>query len=263
MSSTLNGQAVQNDADLCLNLAGQTDVDLSFWWKSLGDEVHAADGIWFSSDGGITFTQVFPLAGNGGIWQPITLDVDQLATQFAIPLTNTFVVRFSQFDDEVIGMDGFAFDDIAVTAGKMYAPAPYSTGFETGMLDPFWRTYCVNSFGVAQVEPLNGPSSGAFHLTMQNNPSATPSVCGAQLYLNLAGLTDVDLTFDWKSINNAPFPTDAVYLSADGGNTFVNVYTLSGNNGVWQTVTLDLDQLAIAMEYHLRRSTSYASSKAP
>lgn len=244
MSSTLNGQAVQNDADLCLNLNGQTDVDLTFWWKSLGDEVHAADGVWFSNDGGATFTQVFTLSGNPGIWQPITLDVDQLASQFAMALTNTFVIRFSQFDDEVIGMDGFAFDDISVTAGKSYAPVPYSTGFETGVLDAFWRTYCVNSHGIAQVEPFNGPSSGAFHLTMQNNPSGTPSVCAAQLYLNLAGLTDVDLTFDWKSINNTPFPTDAVYLSADGGNTFVNVYSLSGNNGVWQTITLDLDQLA-------------------
>ena len=42
----------QNEAWLQLNLSGQSQVELYFWWKEFGDETHTQDGVFFSSNGG-------------------------------------------------------------------------------------------------------------------------------------------------------------------------------------------------------------------
>ncbi len=244
MSANAAGTFVQNDADLRLNLAGMADVDLTFWWKSIGDEAHAGDGIWFSDNGGASYSLVYPLVGNMGQWQEITLDVDALAALNGRVLTSPFVVRFGQYDDDVLPNDGFAFDDVSVNVAKSFAPLPYSSGFEMGVTDQFWWRYSSNSYGYIQVEPNHGPSAGAFHLTMQNQSPALPTTQRAQVYLNLAGMTDVDLVFDWKAIAVTPLPTDGIYFSNDGGLSFVQVMGLSGNNGQWQTISLDMDRLA-------------------
>ncbi|NQZ98325.1 MAG: S8 family serine peptidase [Myxococcales bacterium] len=106
-----------NEAWLRLDLSGETQVDLSFDWKEFGDETHAEDGVYFSDDGGSTFVKVFDLAGQAtqnNSWQSFTLAVDQLATSAGLALTDTFVVKFQQYDNYGIANDGFAFDEIAV-----------------------------------------------------------------------------------------------------------------------------------------------------
>ena len=119
MDVTTSNNYAQNEAWLKLNLAGQSQVDLNFWWKEFGDETHAQDGIYFSSNGGSSFVKVQDLAGasyTNNTWNEFTLDVDALAAANGLSLTSTFVVKFQQYDNYPIATDGFAFDDISVTA---------------------------------------------------------------------------------------------------------------------------------------------------
>ena len=100
---------------MLVNLAGLGNVQLSFWWKEFSDENHTQDGVFFSDDGGSSFTKVHSLTGGTSTYQQIILDVDQLAASNGLSLTGTFVIKFQQYDNYGIATDGMAFDDIAVT----------------------------------------------------------------------------------------------------------------------------------------------------
>jgi len=118
MDDATSGGYNQTEARLRLNLAGQTQVSLAFWWKEFGDETHTQDGVYFSSNGGTSYVKVYSLNGGSytnNTWQTFSLDLDALAAANGLALTSTFVVKFQQYDDYPITTDGFAFDDISVT----------------------------------------------------------------------------------------------------------------------------------------------------
>ncbi|MCK5124904.1 MAG: T9SS type A sorting domain-containing protein [candidate division Zixibacteria bacterium] len=66
----------------------------------------------------------------------------------------------------------------------------------------------------------------------------------AWLKLNLAGLSTVDLTFYWKEHSDETHTQDGVYLSDNGGSSFVKVYNLTGGSSTYQQISLDIDALA-------------------
>ncbi|MBL4625694.1 MAG: hypothetical protein JKY42_11225, partial [Flavobacteriales bacterium] len=107
-----------NAVKLHVNLLNETDVQLAFFWKDFGDEDHVGDGIYFSDDGGTTFTKVysfFPQSYTDNIWSLFTLDVDALAAANGLSLTSTFVIKFSQEDNfDYLSGDGMAIDAIDV-----------------------------------------------------------------------------------------------------------------------------------------------------
>jgi hypothetical protein len=104
-----------NEARLHLDLSGESQVQLSFWWKEFSDENHVEDGVFFSDDDGRTFTKVLNLTGGNRTYVEKTLDVDQLAASHGLSLNNTFVIKFQQRDNYRIATDGFAFDDVRVS----------------------------------------------------------------------------------------------------------------------------------------------------
>ena len=126
MDVSSNGTYSQNEAWLRLNLAGKSDVDLTFYWKEFSDETHTQDGVYFSDDGGSSFTKVYSLTGGSTAWQQIALDVDALASSYGLGLTGTFVVKFQQYDNYSITTDGMAFDDIEVISNDVAPVAAFS-----------------------------------------------------------------------------------------------------------------------------------------
>lgn len=118
MDVTTNGNYCTNEAWLHLDLSGESQVDLSFWWKEFSDESHTQDGVYFSDNDGSSFVKVYDLTGGSSTWQQIDLDVDQLASSNGLSLSGTFIVKFQQYDNYAITTDGFAFDDVSVTAGS-------------------------------------------------------------------------------------------------------------------------------------------------
>ncbi len=120
MDAVTNGTYATNTADLALNLTGQTQVDLSFWWKDFGDETQTQDGIYFSANDGSSWTKVYSLnpgSYSNNVWRQVTLDVDALASANGLSLSSTFLVRFEQYDNYAISTDGMAFDDVSVSVG--------------------------------------------------------------------------------------------------------------------------------------------------
>jgi hypothetical protein len=118
MDDAVSGGYSQTEARMGLNLSGQTQVALSFWWKDFGDETHSQDGVYFSNNGGASYVKVYNLNGGSfsdNTWRLQSLDLDALAASAGLSLTSTFIVKFQQYDDYPITTDGFAIDDISVT----------------------------------------------------------------------------------------------------------------------------------------------------
>ncbi len=244
MDDNYNGGAyAQNEAWLHVDLAGETNVDLTFWWKEFADEDHTQDGVFFSDDGGATFTKVYSLVGGSSTYQQIALDVDALASSNGLTLSSTFVIKFQQYDNYGISTDGMAFDDVSVTAAAdPYAALSYSTGFETGAFDNHWETYSTGD-GRVQLVTAYSPR-GSYHMTMDDPTSGGYTTNEAWLLLNLSGHSQVDLTFYWKEFADESHSTDGVYLSDNGGASFVKVYNLTGGTSTYQQIALDIDALA-------------------
>ncbi|MEM8713986.1 MAG: hypothetical protein AAGG01_23840, partial [Planctomycetota bacterium] len=168
--------------------------------------------------------------------------------------SSTFVVKFQQYDNYGATLDGFAFDEISVTEGggggggaPGHANLPYSTGFDSGSLDSAWQVI-EGVEGRIQVTTANGPQAGSHHLTMDDSVNGGAfSQNEAWLKLNLSGTSQATLSFRWKHFSDETHSQDGVYFSSNGGTTFTKVHNLNGGStpgNTWQTVTLDIDQLA-------------------
>ncbi len=120
MASNIRSNYTTNQADLRVNLNGALNPELAFNWKDFGDEAHGADGVYFSNDGGVTFAKVFDLNGKNyrdNQWQIFRLDILSLAASVGMRLSEKFVIRFQQYDNWTIGVDGFALDSVSVYDG--------------------------------------------------------------------------------------------------------------------------------------------------
>ena len=235
----------QNEAWLHLDLSGENRVILEFWWKEFNDETHTGDGVYFSDDGGDSFTKVYSFDGDNttdNTWGKIEMDMDELIVTYELEYTSNFVIKFQQYDNNPIGADGFAFDDIKVYSN--YSSIPYSTGFEAG-LDEYWETGSSNEYGRILITGANSPHTGRRHLTMDVNTISHFSTNEAKLYLNFTYINQAELTFWWKEFYDETHREDGVYFSDDGGTTFCNVYPLSSSlYNSWEEIILDIDQLA-------------------
>jgi hypothetical protein len=119
----------RNEATLTLDLSGLQDLTLSFWMKEFLDESHGPpttpftngadfDGVAISADG-VTWYEVQGLRSADAIsdtYQQFTVDLSAAADTHGLVFGPGFKIRFNHYDDLQLPSDGFAFDDILITA---------------------------------------------------------------------------------------------------------------------------------------------------
>ncbi len=126
MDSSLGSTYARNELTLSVDLDGRTNVVLSFWVKSFGDEADGPppspftggadfDGVAISADG-VTWYEVQALRSVTSAWQQYTVNLDAAIASRGSRYNSAFKIRFNHYDDNPITTDGFAFDDIAITA---------------------------------------------------------------------------------------------------------------------------------------------------
>jgi PKD repeat protein len=206
--NTSGGQYAQNEAWLRVNLAGQGQVDLEFWWKEFGDETHSQDGVYFSNNGGASFAKVQDLNGgsySNNTWYNFGLDLDQLAASAGLSLTSTFVIKFQQYDNYPISTDGFAFDDISVTAGGVPPPVAAFSGSPTSGCAPLTVNFTDQSTGDITSWDWNF-GDGTAHSAAQN-PShqyANPGDFTVTLAVTGPGGSDSEVKTNYIHVEGAP-----------------------------------------------------------
>ena len=261
------GAPTTNALDLHLDLSGHEQIELSFWISSNNDESNVEDGLWFSDDGGVTFTHVFAFAPAD--WTQLTygqfppLDVDRLAEENGLALTANFVIRFQQHGSSALTAgssafrDGIFLDDVVVrTAPSTYAVLPFEQdSFETGVLGSAWhwgdpgRTLPPGTAlpgGLVEVVSSDvTPNTGIFGVVLGRRVRGNETTNALDLRLDLSNHEQVMLSFWIYSNNDEISPQgDGIWFSDNGGETFRNVFTYDIPTNEYQQRILNVDALA-------------------
>jgi len=240
MDDATSGGYSQTEARLRLDLSGQTQVALSFWWKDFGDETQTQDGIYFSSNGGTSYVKVYslnPASYSNNVWRQVNLDLDALAASAGLALTSTFVVKFQQYDDYPITTDGMAFDDISVTAvtgGGSAITAESESNNTSGTADGPVGT------GIGVVGSISSSSDQDyfyFDVSTSGNINVSLSIgSSADLDWFLYNSSVVEVARGYSTANpevgNYTASPGRYYLMVDGYLSAVSSYTLTVSGGL-------------------------------
>lgn len=146
-------------------------------------------------------------------------------------------------------------------AGEIGAPVSvFADDFESGSLGSHWTTTSSTSNGRVGVSDLLGApaNSGSFHLTMDTTVAGPNNLNEAILTIDLSGVTDAELQFAHKDVNDEDTslpPTfvgsvigDGVSISDDGTtwHTLVSLNNANSPNNVYTNFSFDLDAAAAA-----------------
>lgn len=190
------GNYAQNEVWIKLDLCGKSSVYFDFWWMEWNDESEVQDGIFFSDNGGSSFTKVHNLPGASYTdltWQHFVLNVDSLCNVHGLTMNSTFVIKLQQYDDYYFngGNDGHFYDDISIyslnvidtNVGVTQLVVP---GTSCGNTDDTLRIEVTN-FGIEPLSNIpvqysvnNGPFLPAGTITgpLASNQSAVLTVTG-------------------------------------------------------------------------------------
>jgi hypothetical protein len=264
---------VTNALDLHLNLLQAHEPELTFWLRDHYDETHPQDGIYFSDNGGATFSKVY--AFDGHRWDDYVfgrhaLNIRQLAAAHQRQLTDRFVIRFQQHDDDDFkgtrtNSDGFYLDDIRVDEPEVayYNTLPFFETFEADSLGDCWRHGDLSTTApAAAVLPgamarvIDSLSyNGERALLLGKRTDGYPAVSAQDVCLNLARQSALVLSFWFCSNHDQTDPEDGIWLSDNGGRTFKKAYTFDHHQpGTYVPVQLNLDSLiAETNQYYTAR----------
>ncbi|GEO20826.1 hypothetical protein CQA01_13600 [Cyclobacterium qasimii] len=269
--------------DLHLDLSSTPDIELSFWMKNYYENTHPLDGIFFSDDGGTSFTKVLDFDGDkwaDAIWSQLPpLDIDRLASHYGLTLSSSFIVRFQQYDNAYFGgsstssRDGIFIDDVEVRVPDQtyIKDFPYNEGFEGGTelpngwaysnptfpyVDPLseFSTGMVDNKSVVRLEggvgvtgkyqSLTVSNSGNNGLYLGKSASGEFGAISADLKLNLKEAQNVILKFEVFSSYEEQHPQNGIYLSVDEGLTFTKIQEYTFNSNKWTAMEVDISKLA-------------------
>ncbi len=127
MDSAAESTYALNELTLVVDLAGHSMVILEYDWKNFADEAHQLPASWTGSaegDGvavsvdGVNWYRIANLTGGtAGVYQHVRIDLDTAVAAAGLSYTNTFHIRFQQYDNSPIPDDGLALDNIELIQG--------------------------------------------------------------------------------------------------------------------------------------------------
>jgi uncharacterized repeat protein (TIGR01451 family) len=120
-----SGNYARNELTLGLDLGGFTNVVLQYWSRSFGDEPDGPppfpfleganfDGVAISVDG-ITWYEAAGLRDGSDAYKKAEVHLDSVMAAAGLAYSPTFRIRFNQYDNFSIPIDGISVDDISVT----------------------------------------------------------------------------------------------------------------------------------------------------
>ena len=260
-----------NALDLYLNLSNQTNVEMTFWIADWYDETDMDDGIYFSDNGGDSFSKVVDFHPDEwcdylyGQYPP--LDIDKLAASAGLTLTNQFVIRFQQrgeddfYGSSPTGGDGFFLDDVKVyDPGLVYSTLPFEDDFDTGLFKDSWAwNFADLTASISSNFDITSPMSkvaiesgigtdGSYGVEIGRRCDGAFTTNALDLHLNLSNQTNVEMTFwiaDWYDETDMD---DGIYFSDNGGATFTKVFDFdfsNADNYSYKKYQLSISNLAL------------------
>lgn len=278
-----------NAIDLNLSLGTYVDsqLRLSFTTYDFYDNPHPTlEGVFASINKGEDFKQI--ISFDVVTWTNVTFgrrvpyDLDQLLkSTFNISvLPDTLILRFQQYGNGDFNTsseeDGILLDDIRIEVDPSppYVSIPYVADFEGGKFGPEWKINSekainqttlsnsinqLNRFWRTDVANSTAAFSGTYLVWLSKTRDAEGANLNAlDLHLDLKGESQVQLKYRIYKYYDEQQVDDGVFLSVDGGKTFVLIYNLNLanlTNRSWRTETIDLSLAAANNNLTLSDST--------
>jgi hypothetical protein len=251
MASSVDDDDVTNEAWLLLDLSGNTQVDLEFYWQDLGDENSTpTDGVYFSDDGGANFTLVYdfnPEGNTDDTYNLLTLDVDALAAANALTLSSTFVIKFQQDDNYTLNFDGITIDDINVFSPIMTYISSTSTQTNLSTVSPGSTDQEIIGIQIV-TSGANSPFDVTdFDFSTAGSTDASGDIDNAKLYYTgTSGTFATGNQFGSTAVNpNGTFTISGAQTLADGTNYFWLAYDIDASATVTNVVDAQVTEITI------------------
>ena len=241
-------------AILTIDLSGQSEVYLDFWWRDWYDEAQPQDGVSFSDDWGLTWHQVYPFDLDPVSWyaHPI-IDIAAEAASHGLTLNDHFQIKFQSFASEPISSsgdsDGYTIDAVWVDSSPHgVATLPFYDSFESGLqLHDVWQEYQPNCGNVLVVLPEypHGncyPHEGEYSVLLQGSDYSCSGnhTAAAILTVDLSHEAGALLDFWWKEWNDENHPEDGVFISDDQGATWYRVFSFNDGPSTYRHDIVDI-----------------------
>lgn len=194
LAGTVAGVYTTNRLTGAFDAGGREQLRLECSLRNYGDETHAQDGVFVSSNGS-AWTKIAAFPAKGAGWKKFELD---------LPASAAFV-RFQQYDDYPFPSDGVAVKDAAITGVR-----PYQT--------PYWNEAVIYEMHV-----------GTFHDLPGGGPGTFASAIAKLDYLKDLGVNAVKVMpiaefpgdFSWGYNPSHPFAVESAYGGPKGFKEFV------------------------------------------
>ncbi|MFQ5856857.1 MAG: M4 family metallopeptidase [Anaerolineae bacterium] len=181
---------------LTIDLAGQSDVNLDFWWQEFNDESHAADGVFISDDNGATWHQVLSFNSGPVLYQHQIIDLDAAAAANGLTFNDHFQIKFQFYDNYPISSDGYAIDEVRVQASG--ANPPYVPG------SPAPADGATNVYAPSMLEWVSGDAEGdtvTYDVYLDTvNPPVTLVCSGVAAPGCAPGTLALNTTYYWQVV---------------------------------------------------------------
>ena len=121
---------------MTIDLSGQTQVELDFWWDEFGpDSVN--DGVFISADNGANWSRIQSFDEDPTTWRHQVIDLDAAAAANGLTLNDHFQIKFQMYADDPIPLDGYAIDEVRVRPNAAPTLAwPGDTNYQQDGLHP-------------------------------------------------------------------------------------------------------------------------------
>ncbi len=97
---------------LPIDLSGNTELVLDFWWREYGNQNHAEDGVFISDDDGVTWCQAFSFNNGPSSYTNTQIDLIAAANNCGMTLGTNSQILFQFYDDNPIATDGYTIDEV-------------------------------------------------------------------------------------------------------------------------------------------------------
>lgn len=249
-NSVFLGKKIKDNQDahasliLNVDLANQTDVFLTFWWRATQTANSGNNGVYISDNNGATWSKAYGLSGNAQFYMQELINLADIAADRGLTLNDHFLISFhyeSRYFNEI---GSLLVDNIMLTTrSQTVVSFPNSDSIESAT---FGQGLYPRGYGPGVVQISNvSPFSGSYHFFLGKH-TTDGNDAGAFLswVVDLTNQDDVFLDFWWRTTGTANSSSNGVYISVDDGITWYNIRALNANRKFYGRELINLADAA-------------------
>jgi hypothetical protein len=218
-------------AILAIDLTGQTDALLDFWWREYDDAGHLSDGVYISDDLGANWHEVESFLDYQPFWGQEIIDIDGEASSLGLSLNDHFLIKFQFYGENPIPDDGFGIDEVKVRATNT-PPLLSWTGepnYEQDGLHPqSGDTGDEYTYRIQYSDPFDGDAPAHVYLHIEKGELAI-------------GGSPVDMACELGDYQAGVICSYAKSGFAEAGTDYTYYFTAEDSRGATSAATMELD----------------------